>query len=415
MKTTILTVLTAMACATTHAQIVTDTVSIGAGYAQQTWYSLPNDEQGNAAKTNWDIAFDVTGFGSTVLINSVIGTTLWAYPNATIAGWSTVDTTGLSTWPARYNADTSWSYGAMGKYADPANPNDVDWGIYNMTTHQIAGDSLYIIKLANGDFKKLAIVSLIGGIYTFQYANLDGSGAHTATLDKSVYTGKNFGYYSLQTNAALDREPAAANWDILFTQYTSFIPQPYSVSGVLSNKGVQVAKCANVIGKDTFVTWSGASFYKEMNTIGYNWKSFTGTSYSIQDSLVYFVARTNGEIWKMIFTGFSGSSTGSYIFSKERLSFPSSVPNVSVSGISLAVYPNPAHETVNLIYNITASVEATGLRICDMTGKVVLTDQLTGEKGLHQYLFSAHSLQSGMYLVTLSTTHGIAQQQLIIR
>eukprot|EP01030_Chromulinospumella_sphaerica_P034409 gene34409-biopygen13763 len=246
---------------------------------------------------------------------------LWNYPNSNASGWATVDTTGLYTWTPRYNSDTSWALGAMGKYADPSNPSDLDWGVYNMTTHIVTGDSIYIIKLVNGDYKKLMIEDLTGGVYHFKFANLDGSSPVTASFDKASYSGKNFGYYSLVSNAALDREPASANWNLLFSQYTAFIPSAYTVTGVLANAGVSIAKVTGLPDKNTYTGYSSATFVTPINTIGYNWKTYNMSTmaYDIKDSTVFFVEVQNHDIWKVIMTGFSGSATGSSMFSKEKL------------------------------------------------------------------------------------------------
>ncbi len=418
MKRVILTAIAAISFGAVSAQKSVDTVYIGSGYAKQTWYSLPNDEQGNAPKAEWDLAFDVTGFGSTILVNSVTGTTLWAYPKSDLSSWAGVDTTGLSTWEARYNADTSWAYGAMGKYADAGNPLDLDWGLYNMTTHIITGDSLYIIKLASGDYKKLAIISLSGGIYTFKYENLDGSSPVTATLDKSKYSGKNFGYYSLQSGSEIDREPASASWDLLFTQYTTFIPTAYTVTGVLANKGISIAKCALVTGKDTFVTWKPQTFNPDINTIGYNWKTFTGLTYKMQDSLVYFIARSNGEIWKMIFTDFGGSANGGFMFSKEKLyTPPATVIQTHTPIVGTALYPNPSAngQNVTLVYNMETRTESAKLSIYDMAGRTVLAVDLENSKGLHQYSISPAGFSKGVYQVIVNAGTATAQQRLIIQ
>jgi hypothetical protein len=61
MKKTILASLLAAGFINANAQAVTDTVAVGASYANHVWYSLANDEQGNAPKNNWDIAFDAGG------------------------------------------------------------------------------------------------------------------------------------------------------------------------------------------------------------------------------------------------------------------------------------------------------------------------------------------------------------------
>lgn len=287
MKKIILASICAFSILVSKAQIIIDTVSIGTSYANQKWYSLQNDEQGVVPKNNWDIAFDCSGYGSSILINSAIGTALWNYPNADTAGWNTIDTSGISTWTKRFNSDTSWALGAFSRYRS-SNPYDVDWGIYSSITHFVTGDSLYIIKLSSGIYKKLWVQQLAGGAFTFKYADLNGSGLQNVSFFKSPYAGKNFGYYSLQNNSAVDREPLSADWDLLFTQYTAFIPSPYSVSGVLSNKGVKVAEVNNVANTSTYDDWSTQTYLTPINEIGYDWKAFSGSGWTIEDSLVYF-------------------------------------------------------------------------------------------------------------------------------
>ena len=407
----------ALTAASAGAQVVADTVSTGPSYANQVWYSLSADEQGNAAKNNWDLAFAAAGVGSGIMINSIIGTMLWNYPNGDVTAWATLDTAGLSTWTPRWNADTSWAKGAMGRYADPTNPNDLDWGVYNMTTHMVTGDSLYIIKLSDGSYKKLWIENLSSGTYNFKYANLDGSSLQTANLVKATYAGKNFGYYSLQHNTALDREPPASNWDLLFTQYTTFIPSSYTVTGVLANNGTEVARCGGLADKATFAAYSSASFSTSINTIGYNWKVFNGAGYNIQDSLVYFVKPANGDIWKVIFTGFSGGSTGGFMFTKEKLFTNTSwVAGATVKKASLALYPNPAYGgTIHLVYSIPEVVPGATIIISDMTGRVVLRERAEERKGLHQFLVPATQLLPGTYLVTLSAASYSISQKLTIQ
>lgn len=419
MKKTILFLCALIAMAETKAQVITDTVQTGASYANQVWYSLSTDEQGAAPKNNWDVAFSVSGFGSTILINSVSGIVLWNYPKADATGYGSVDTNGLSTWVPRYNADTSWAMGAMGRYADPANPSDLDWGVYNVTTHIVTGDSLYIIKLAGGAYKKLLIENLSSGVYNFKYANLDGTDAHTASINKSAYSGKNFVYYSLLTNATTDREPLSANWDLLFTQYTTFLPSAYTVTGILANDGVQIAKCTDVPDKTTFTDHATATFVTPINTIGYNWKTFTGSTYSVKDSLVFFVRPVNGDIWKLILTGFSGSATGSFMFSKEKIY--TYVPTMVMpgiydnAGVSMAVYPNPsAGKQVSVIYSVAANSLPATISVTDLAGKVVLNETLTAATGLQIYQLPLAALISGMYIVRVCAGNSTVQQQLII-
>ncbi len=397
-----------------NAQVTIDTVSVGAGYANQIWYSLPNDNQGSAAKNNWDLAFDCGGQGGAIHINSITGTTLWGYPKADTSGWATVDTSGIKTWATRWNSDTSWSEGAFNRYANASNPYDMDWGIYSMITHYVTGDSLYIIKLASGTYKKLWIVQLANGIYSFRYANLDGTSDTPAQIVKATYTGKNFAYYSIQNNTALDREPLSANWDLVFTQYTTFIPSAYTVTGILHNNGVAVAQAEPISTPTAYVNYGAHSFNTAINEIGYDWKTFT-TSFVIDDSLVYFVKRSNGDIWKIIPTGFGGSSTGNFIFSKEKI-FSTGITEPGTFSASMVVYPNPCTGgNTNIIYNLETPASAVLLNVYDLSGRNIFSDELNSGEGFFTYKLNTSVINTGIYIVSVTVDGRTMQQKLIIQ
>ncbi|MBC7863199.1 MAG: T9SS type A sorting domain-containing protein [Bacteroidia bacterium] len=416
MKKILLPLLIASAFTTgTKAQSVIDTVSIGAGYANQTWYSLQNDNQGSAPKNNWDLAFDVSNFGSSIHINSITGTMLWKYPVADTAGWVTLDTTGLSTWPALYNSDTSWIAGAFDKGMVLSNPYDLGWGVYSPTTHIVTGDSVYVIKLASGVYKKLWIENLAGSAYSFRYSDLNNTNLQTVSLSKPTYSGKNFGYYSIQTNTALDREPVSANWDLVFTQYTTFIPTAYTVSGILHNKGVKVAQVKPIANPTTYTNWSAHTFNTEINEIGYDWKVFTG-SFVIEDSLVYFVQTNAGDIWKVIPTGFGGGSTGNYMFSKEKLSSTGLNDETGNLTALLSVYPNPStNGNTTIVYDFENQVSSAVLNVYDLSGKNIYSEKLTAGTGLHTYNLNTSTLTAGMYFITIDFDGKKIQQKLIIQ
>lgn len=416
MKKIILTSACVLSLVISKAQAIIDTVSIGAGYANQTWYSLQNDEQGSAPKNNWDIAFDVSGYGTSIHINSVIGTQLWKYPTADTSAWLTLDTTGITTWTKLYNSDTSWAIGAFDKGIVTGNSYDLGWGIYSNITHIVTGDSLYVIKLSNGAYKKLWIENLSSGVYSFKYADISGTNLQNASLTKSIYTGKNFGYYSIQTNSALDREPLSANWDLVFTQYTTFIPNAYTVSGILHNAGVEVAQANNIGNVITYNDWNAHTFITPINEIGYDWKNFNGSGYDITDSLIYFVKTNAGDIWKVIPTGFGGGSTGNYMFSKEKLSSVGIKNETGNSNALLSIYPNPSSggEAI-IIYDFENSVSSALLNVYDLSGKNIYSEKLNNNIGLHTYNLNTSAFNSGMYFVTVEFEGNRIQQKLIIQ
>jgi hypothetical protein len=389
---------------------VTDTVSTGAGYANQVWHSLANDDQGTAPKNNWDIAFDVSPFGAAVLANTITGTTVWTYTAGDTTDWATLDTAGLSTWPKYYNSDTSWEIGAFNQGASSS--FDMGWGIYSPITHYVTGDSIYVVKLANNTYRKLWIMQLANSTYQFRYATLDNSSDQTASLIKTNYTGKNFAYYSMQNNTALDREPLSADWDLLFSQYTAFVPSAYTVTGVISNRGVTVAQAIPV--DVTTAQWTNYTFVTPINEIGYDWKTLNMSTFTfdITDSLVYFVQTQNGDIWKVIFTGFGGSANGNYIFTKELVSV-TGTPEQEQS-MFMELYPNPANDNATLSFSARTNAE-TIITVTDLAGKTCFASKQIGNSGLQQITLDTGSWNAGMYIVTLQTEGKVQSKKLIVQ
>jgi hypothetical protein len=403
------------------AQQVSDMVSIGTGYPNQTWYSLENDEKGSIAINTWDIAFNLRDLEASVRINAATGVALWGYPKANKTGWATVDTNGLSTWPERYNSDSSWSWGAMGNYIDPSNPWDVDWGIYDINTHEIYGDSLYIIKLGNGDYKKLMIVSLIKGNFIFKYANLDGSNEQSVTIKKTDYADKNFAYYSIKNATALNPEPNNDEWDLLFTRYQTIYEDlgnfPYVLTGVLSNKGVTVAECREIADPANYKNWQAHGYETPIDEIGSDWKVYDmqSSSYEIEDSLVYFVKTQDEAVWQLIFTDFVPTG-GEFHFLKQKLAAAHINDANGKNSATIALAPNPASGNhVNLVYNFSAAQTTATVYVCDMAGRIVHTAPLEKVAGFHQYIIPTGNLTAGTYMVAVDADNGRANQKLIVQ
>ena len=203
----------------------------------------------------------------------------------------------------------------------------------------------------------------------------------------------------------------------MFGSYTRTLPSPYGVTGVLHNRGVEMARCPNLIDKTTFTGYATATFKTEINTIGYDWKTFNGMSYDIKDSLVYFAKTASGEIWKLIFTGFAGSTTGGMMFSKEKLY----TPPVAVNGVtpvahSMALYPNPCSgSNVTVVYSIPAGIATAQLTVTDIAGRIVLQDALQTGGSLSQYLIGAGRLKAGVYMVTVRDAQTTTTQKLIVQ
>lgn len=397
-----------------NAQQIIDTVSTGAGYANQQWYSLANDEQGLSPKNNWDIAFETSSQGSSIHINSSTGVELWVHPTAGATDFATLDTTGLSTWSKLYNSNQIWETGAFNQAADTSNSFDLGWGAYNMITHTVDGNRVFIVKLPGSIYRKIIIENLAGGVYNFRFASIDNSVDVSETITKATYNTKNFVYFSLLNNQLIDREPASLNWDITFTQYIEFIPSAYLVTGILHNKNIESVKVQPVLDPANYNDWQSQTFSTDINTVGYNWKSFNmGTfQWEFSDSTVYFVKDRDDNIWKLIFTGFGGSSTGNYIFSKENVTTVSVKENMN-KNLILNVYPNPATTSIQVTYHTKEA--NTNINLVDVTGKIILTKNTINQGDLNQELIDVSNVSKGIYILAITSENYTSTQKLIIQ
>lgn len=393
----------------------TETVAIGANGADQVWYSLENGEAGRAPVAEWDMAFQTSAQGGSILFNAVTGNTLWVYPGDT-AEWNAIDTGGISAWDAVANSDTSWSNGAFNADMDPADDFDMGWGLYNMVTHSVVGNRLFIMKNASGTFKKLWIESLASGTYTFRIADLDGSNETVKAIEKAPYNEKSFVYYNIANDQVMDREPVIEDWDLLFTRYAAMIPGfgAYPVSGILQAEGTKAVKVYPVDDPATFTDFASEVFSTEINTIGYDWKTYNmGTgSYEIADSTVYFMETQDGDIWKVVMTGYASSNTA-MTFTKEKVQAVGIEDQKEESFFS--VYPNPtSNKNASLAYALPIGTSNADLRITDPMGRTVQQMELKGS-GLQVERIDFSRFSSGTYYITLSHSRGTNTQILIVR
>ncbi|MFT4662068.1 MAG: hypothetical protein ACI8XB_002356 [Patiriisocius sp.] len=379
-----------------------DMVSLGAGYANESYYSFENGEVVNDDNQNWHLALDMSAFGATVRLNRKQAELYDS--EEVIANWgNTIDTTGqFGVWEQYINGYDWWSEGAMNNVADGSNPLDLGWGDYNTVTHQIIGTRIFILKLNNGDCKKLVIESLIGGDYSIKHADLDGTNEVTQTITKSDYLDRNFAYYNASTNSVLDREPANDSWDIVFTNYVLELAPNYysSVTGALHNDGVTISKVAGVPVATSMYT---GMWDTTINIIGYDWKTFNfGTfSYDIVDSLSYFVQTENNDIWKLVFTDFEGSTNGNIHFTTEQIEY-AGVP--VYEGANLEVYPNPATNLLHIKY----AHDVERINITDMNGQLVL------ENSKNISSIDISNLQEGIYLLKVVGQSGQSSVKRIV-
>ena len=398
-----------------------ETISIGS--LNQSYYHFENKEVSNIDNSNWNIAFDVSQYGSGIRINGAYGTELFVYPDTNITGWESVSTLGDSSWNAIYNSNSSWSTGAFNQNVDTSEQFDMGWGTYSMITHFVTGDSIHILKLSDGSYKKLILEQLADRTYYFKHADIDGSNEVSATISKSEYPGKNFVYYSLQTNEIIDREPSNDSWHLLFTKYLEpyypygFIFVPYPVTGVMTNVGLDIAKVEGThVDSAYHSSLSDDNYVSDIDVIGYDWKTYMGMGmgFAIEDSLSYFVKDADENIWKIVMLGYG---SGDFTFNVEQVAFAAEpTAQYELENETLFnVYPNPAvGSVVSILYDIDQLDINNRLDIFDMNGRIVKSMKLYNT-GFNDKRISIDNFESGIYLISLTNGNEVIKRKLIVQ
>lgn len=314
-------------------------VDMGSGYANDVFVNLETGVVSQVSRTNWQIAFVTSaqpnggrsGEGACILTNGGAGVNL--YPiNYDNTQWAYVpDNVGIEGISSLYNSDTSWYFGAFThnmRFFDDPMSWDFGWGIYSNATHNVDGDSLFVIQVNDTAYKLLDIVGRLANLNNsfvikhkaitvdatsgasksaYMADALSSDNSVTDTIPCSDYLDKNFIYYDLLTAELVDREPVKAAWDLVFTKYITKIPQgaamvDYPVMGVLTNDGISVAE---VSGNPAAIDVSSLSFSRSISAIGSDWKVWDGEVYNLADKT--FVLKKGANYFTLRFESFDNA------------------------------------------------------------------------------------------------------------
>ncbi|HNB81433.1 MAG TPA: HmuY family protein [Chitinophagaceae bacterium] len=417
MKKSFLTFLSVMALsAPAFSQWMVDSVQMGTNSANDVFYSLNTGTVKTEDNKNWHLAFSMAPSDSAAI---------WANHNTgngyvkvynihkSLADWSTVTLADTNGAHECFNRDKGWFQGALNDLPR-ASVFDFGWGTYDMASHNLYGDSLFIIK-ANNIFYKVAIDSLqsLAATYYFRVEDLSTPGTtFTDTVMKGTqYANRNFAYYNLATAADTNREPANTDWDLVFNRYNSLVdmgggPVPYSVIGALSNKGVKVSKAAATHVDTAFkyygtyvMPWPNDSL--SISGVGYEWKSYTPPMgpWVVPDSISYFVNDKSGNLYQLQFTGYSGSGSGK-IYLRKRMVVPTAVNDIHSVISSYEFFPNPARDVVYFTVQSKENKSGT-MRLYNSFGQCLYTTSLSLNQGQNSYSIPVQGLNSGLYFVQL--------------
>jgi len=380
--------------------------------------------KGTVDRKQWDIAFRASRLSASILTNDgannnpigLSGVELYTYPKSDSSGWATVDTTGLFGWKKMVNSTTDWEVGAFDQ--NQLGHPDYGWGKYNTATHDVIGDSLYIIKLRDGSLRKLFIRRKFSSLnmIEFRYANIDGTNDKTVTVDCNPYATKNFVGYSITTDQVVDFEPVvSADWDILFTRYMYTYPDgvQYPVVGVLSNYKTKVNRFDHVA--PDFRIFDLESMDSTRSPIGWEWKALDANFiFHVQDSLVHFVQDKSGNIHRLVFKEFVGSSSGRIVLEKEMIS-ATGIGETGKVEFNAAIYPNPVSNVMNVVINPENESSAV-ISMHDMSGRTVLSRKFEVQSNtLSTLQISVMDFPAGAYIVKMQVGSNSISRKVIIK
>lgn len=409
---------------------VSDVVSLGAGYSGATFYRLSDGNKTNMNNMSWQFAIAVrpSGFpnnpmnGTVVRFNGQSGMKVYRVKGKTAANFTdSIDTTGLTSWPRLTDTDSSWDISSFNAHKS-TNPYNFGWGTYNATSHNVEGDSMYFIKLGNGVVMRFLIEKLsYDTLWSFKLADADGKNVTSFTVNKRDYKGKNFVYYDVQNSKILDVQPLSADWDLYFGAYTAPINMgptsvpDYRVTGVLSNVKILTAEARGIPASSANPADYKSKFISRINEIGYDWKTFlfSQSKWQVEDSLCYFVRTRDTNYYKIIFTDFGGSATGTIVFTKELVTSSMAIKENN-SLTSIATYPNPAINTINVLFPSTKSTKAT-ISMYDLTGKIISSYQVTTKSGLNNFIVNVDGFRKGFYLLKVNVEGESVSQKIQVQ
>lgn len=395
-------------------------VDMKAGYADQVYYSMENGEVGRSAHNNWDISFTSSIRDNGVHANHINGVEVYAYTKGDTGAWSSFDTSGWASFPKFYNSTSNLLEGAFNQSVDPNNPWDFSWGVYNVNTHTVVGDSLYLLVFRDQsqqitDMKKFWLVKQTSakGNLTIRFANVDGTDDHTEELE-NLGADYNNTYYNIRTKKTVSREPMSGSWDITFTRWMQFLgpqsPIPYyPVMGVHSNHNTFVSKTLGMDPMDVVYWRDRENAKREAFLIGSDWKYNDRTTHMthLVDSLTYVVypdsLSTMG--YPFYFSEYEGTTTG-------IIKINVGTVNLSASSLEVnntVIYPNPV---VNGY--VTIEMESIGegatLEIANFSGAIVDRKILSD----NQVKLNVENYKNGIYFVKITSKNSIQAGKFIV-
>lgn len=267
---------------------------VGSDYADQVWYDLgTNSAVSVNSKMDWDLAFECGADGWRVRLNT--SRFMRALPLSSTEFALPLDTSGFGP---QWRIDAS-----------SAAPDSTAIGDWRSGLPVIVVDLGYnAIGLPMG-VRQLRMLSVDATTYSFQIAQMNGSGVQTFTIDKDP--SRSYVHWRLSSGQVVPIGPPLGAYDLVFTQYTRQFYDPYTaylVTGTLTGfSGARVAPIPDAdFGTVELADTLVHPFIPADDAIGYDWKEydFDLGVYTLQPSKVYIVQDRAGSFYKLHFTDF---------------------------------------------------------------------------------------------------------------
>jgi hypothetical protein len=396
-------------------------ITTGTSYRKQNFFKLSDASSIVINNTDWDIAFTVYGqTDAGVFLNEAVGSgnpvqlpvRLYKAPSNIFE--NTVNISEIKD--TLYNDEKGWAYGAFNSGRNPADYTDYGWGKYNPPTNEVIGNKVFVIQLRNSTFRKIEIQKLGLG-YTFRHANLDGTDEKVVTFKKGDFKGKTLAYFSFSDNMVKNLE--LADFDILYTRYLTKVEQNgaflenYPVTGILSGRGVQVAKISGVDPKTINLNNYVSNLNKSIDVIGHDWKTFslTTNSWTVPSDRVYFVKTAANRYFKLVFIDFEGAATGTASFETEEIKGIISSKDIAQQ-YNFKVYPTLTTNDLNIVFD-NNDMTAFEITITNMAGQTISNHQIDIAAGFQVKTMNVSDLSVGAYIVTLKSANGFATAKFV--
>jgi hypothetical protein len=277
--------------------VIKASVNLESNYRWQAYFDLESNQVvGMNLRTAWDLGFETSPDGFHVILNS--SKSMFVYPKLGVTFDEIADTNGF----------------ALNRKWDNPNGNIDSTAFGNWKTQP----AIYLIDRGYSEnglplgFWKIQIQAVNSLAYTLRFAELGKEPKTIEIIKDSTY---NWSFFSFENEGAQVKiEPPKTSWDLVFTQYTHvFYDQepvvPYSVNGCLLNRLSTFAKMDSSIEFNSidyaFAFQLGLSNHR--NTIGYEWKSFTGQNFTTNPKMNYIIQTSEGHLFKLHFLDFYNS------------------------------------------------------------------------------------------------------------